>query len=281
MEYKKTVLVPTDFSEVCLNAIHYGAQFAKLKNYSVSILHIIDNKSRAELKKEGKTYADVNKKLEKLAKDTTKKFGIEVSFLSREGSIFTDIGSVARDIKATILILGTHGKVGLQQRLTGSYAKKVITTSPCPVIVVHKKTDLKKGFKNIVFPISTTAEVRQKTKWAIMLADAFQSKIHLFQLYQPIEEERMHLQTIAKQITREFEKNNISCQLVEAKKNISFSKQVLSYANENKAELIAIMTSLNALDFIISAYDEKVIFNPYEIPVMCVNPVKTSTLHWF
>jgi len=42
-----------------------------------------------------------------------------------------------------------------------------------------------------------------------------------------------------------------------------------------------IMTNPESADFILSAYDEKMIFNLYEIPVMCVNPIKTTTIHWF
>ena len=281
MEKKNIVLIPTDFSEVCNNAISYGARLAEYLGLSVMLLHIIDKKTRAELKKDNLPFSAVNKKLETLAKETSKKYKIETGCISREGSIFSTIGEVARETAASLLILGTHGKVGIQQKIGGSFAKKVLVTSPVPVIVVQKGSEFNKnGFTNIVFPVSTTAEVRQKMNWAIIIANTFKSKIHLFQLHQPLEEDRMKMQVVMKQMLKEFDKHKISFTHIPAKKGVSFSKQVQAYANDIKAELITIMTTPDAVNFILEPYDEKVILNPYEIPVLCVNPVETVTYHW-
>jgi nucleotide-binding universal stress UspA family protein len=280
MENKKLILVPTDFSEVCENAIIYGAKMAAFLGYELALLHIVDKKSKAELLKEKQDITEINKKLDTLAKKIAKKYEIEVSSLHREGSIFTDIGIVAKEIKANLLVLGTHGKVGLKQKLSGSFAKKVVTTSPVPVIVVQKGTKFNKTFKNIVFPISTTAEVRQKVSWAVMIAGAFKSKIHLFQLHETSVEDKKTMSVIINQITKEFDKNDIKYILVPAEKGKNFGTQVIEYAVKQKADLITVMTTPDSIDFILGPYDEKLIFNPFEIPVMCVNPVQTKIMHW-
>lgn len=84
-----------------------------------------------------------------------------------------------------------------------------------------------------------------------------------------------------RQIVDEFDKNNIPNVHVVAKKSESFGKQLLAYANENKADLISIMTSADKTNFVLNSYDEKMILNPYEIPVMCMNPIETTIKHWF
>lgn len=280
MENKKFILVPTDFSDVCDNAISYGAKLAGFLGHNLTILHIIDKKTLADLKKEKLDITSVNKKLDAIAKKTAKKYGIEVSSFSQEGSIFTTIGKIAKETNANLLILGTHGKVGLKQKIGGSFAKKVVTTSPVPVIVVQKGTKFNKAFKNIIFPVSTTAEVRQKVKWAVIIANAFKSKIHLFELFQVVEEDKKIMQGIIKQITREFDKHEVKYVHALADKKINFGKQLLDYASSNKADLISIMTT-PSIDFILGPYDEQMIFNQHEIPVMCINPINTKILHWY
>lgn len=281
MENKRIVLVPTDFSDVCLNAINYGAEMARLLDYSLVILHIIDKKTKSELKKQNLTYSDINKDLETLSKKTGKKYEIAVSAISREGNIFTTIGEIAKEIGAGLLILGTHGKTNLTQKITGSYAKTVLLTSPVPVIVLQKGARFNKELKNIIFPISTTAEVRQKIKWSVIIAKAFNAKIHVFQLFQTSEVDKAKMRVILDQIVHEFDKNKVSFVHVPSKKGTNFSQEILIYANEHKADMISIMTTPDLLNFKLSSYDDKMILNHYEIPVLCINPFETGTTHWF
>jgi len=281
MENKKIILVPTDFSDVCLNAINYGAELAGSLGYSLIISHIIDKNSKRELKKGNLTFSSINKKLESISEKTSIKFNIPVSSIAREGTVFSTVSELTKETAASLLILGAHGKNNLKQKITGSYAKKLLITCPIPVIVIQKETKFNKKPENIVFPVSTTAEVRQKVKWAVIIAKAFNSKIHIFQLFQKIEEDKNKMQIVMDQIINEFDKNKISYICNIAKKDKSFSQQVIAYANENKADMINIMTTPDPLNFKLSSYDDKMILNQYEIPVMCVNPVETTITHWF
>ena len=50
-KYNSIVLIPTDFSDICNNAISHGVKLAKFLGYKVCILHIISKETKAELKK--------------------------------------------------------------------------------------------------------------------------------------------------------------------------------------------------------------------------------------
>ena len=50
-KYNNIVLIPTDFSEVCGNAVSHGVKLAKFLGYKVFILHIINKETKTELKK--------------------------------------------------------------------------------------------------------------------------------------------------------------------------------------------------------------------------------------
>jgi hypothetical protein len=52
IRYNNVILIPTDFSEVCNNAIHHGVELANFLHYQVYILHVVDRKTESQLEKE-------------------------------------------------------------------------------------------------------------------------------------------------------------------------------------------------------------------------------------
>jgi nucleotide-binding universal stress UspA family protein len=262
------VLVPTDFTEVGDNAIHQAAEAAKFLNYKVVVLHVIDRNTKAQLKKDSQDEKSIKAKLAEIVDDLKAKYAIEAEGIAQEGSIFTTISEVAKDIGANLLYLGTHGKVGIQH-LTGSYALKVVTSSPAPVIVMQKRT-FDEGYRHIVLPITSDSGPWEKTKWAAHIAKQFKSEIHIYQMAGE------HIDEAVKQITDFFGKNEVSYTIRVAQKNTNFAKQVVDYATSNNADLIMIMTDPDQSfkRFILGSWDEQIIFNGSQIPVMCINPRK-------
>ncbi len=262
------VLVPTDFTEVGDNAIHQAAEAAKFLNYKVVVLHVIDKNTKAQLKKESQDEKSIKAKLAEIVDDLKAKYAIEAEGVAQEGSIFTTISEVAKDIGANLLYLGTHGKIGIQH-LTGSYALKVVTSSPAPVIVMQKRT-FDEGYRHIVLPITSDSGPWEKTKWAAHIAKQFKSEIHIYQMAGE------HIDEAVKQITDFFGKNEVSYTIRVAQKNTNFAKQVVDYATSNNADLIMIMTDPDQSfkRFILGSWDEAIIFNSSQIPVMCINPRK-------
>jgi nucleotide-binding universal stress UspA family protein len=47
------------------------------------------------------------------------------------------IVQAATDLKADLLVLGTHGRTGVAQFFLGSVAARVVATAPCPVLTVR------------------------------------------------------------------------------------------------------------------------------------------------
>lgn len=262
------VLVPTDFTEVGDNAISQAAEAAKFLNYKIVVLHVIDKNTKAQLKKESLDKVSVEERLLEIVADVKLNYGIQAEGMAREGSIFTTISDVAKDIGANLLYLGTHGKVGIQH-LTGSYALKVVTSSPAPVIVVQKRS-FNEGYGHIVLPITSDSGPWEKTKWAAHIAKQFNSEIHILQM------DGEHINEAVNQITEFFGKNEVNYTIRVAEKNTSFSKQVVDYATSNNADLIMIMTDPDQSfkRFILGSWDEQIIFNGSQIPVMCINPRK-------
>lgn len=270
------ILVPTDFSEVCENAIKQAIEAAKYLKFKILLLHVIDNDTKAYLKRENLPLETIDKKLKAITVDIVAPSGIEVEFLAKEGSIFTTISDVAKEKNVSLIMLGTHGKVGMQ-KLTGSFAIKVVTSSPVPVIVVQKRP-FAEGYHNIVLPITSEAGPWEKTQWAVYIARQFNAKVHLFTPSDASAGVKEAVKTIAGYLA----KNDVNFTEVSAQKSLglhdsgTFSKNVMDYAASVNADLIMIMTNpdKNLSTFLFGSYDEGIIFNFSEIPVMCLNPRK-------
>ena len=269
---KNLILVPTDFSEVCDNAIHHAAQAANFLNYKILLLHVIDKNTNEYLRNEGKDEAHINDLLNEKADNVKAKENLEVKTKAVAGDIFTTIGEVAKSEGANLVFLGTHGKEGMQ-KLTGSYAQKVITSSPSPVIVVQKKA-FEKGFREIVLPITNEAGPWEKTKWAVFMAKEFGATIHVYQ----IGGASKGVEDAAQRIASYLDKNGVNHTLDVADKSGHFTRQVIDYATAQNADMIMIMTNPDSSfkRFILGSYDEDIIFNGSQIPVMCINPRKLN-----
>jgi nucleotide-binding universal stress UspA family protein len=273
-QYSKTVLIPTDFSEVCGNAVSHGVKLAKFLGYKVFILHIINKETKSELKKKNVGIDYIEVRLREYKKYYTKKYEVEIDTMAVEGSIFSTINTVAREIKANLMVLGTHGKKGLQH-VFGSYAMKVVEESTIPVIVVQKRS-FKSGYKNIVFPLSNDLEPRQAVQWAKMIALLFNAKLHIYLSPEKDTARRTSLAIITKQITSVFDTDKVNYSITTAAKSTGFADQVISYSAAQHADLIMIMTrpAVDVAGFTLSGWDEKLMFNDAQIPVMGINPIE-------
>jgi nucleotide-binding universal stress UspA family protein len=68
-----------------------------------------------------------------------KKGGIRAVGLMMTGDPAEQIVRAARAKHADLLVVGTHGRSGLNRLFIGSVAQRVIASAPCPVVTVRGK----------------------------------------------------------------------------------------------------------------------------------------------
>ncbi|MCK9203438.1 MAG: universal stress protein [Bacteroidales bacterium] len=267
------VLVPTDFSEACGNAVSHGVKLARFLGYKVCILHVINNETKAALKKKNVGVDYVEWRLKEYKKYYEKKYEVPIDTMAEEGSIFTTITEVAVKIKANLMILGTHGKKGLQH-VFGSYALKVISESPVPVLVVQKRS-FREGYKNIILPVNNDLEPRQAVPWAKLMVKLFHAEVNLFLSQENDSALNHRVLIITKQITDIFDEEKVAYTVTHAEKPGGFAEQVISHGIMKHTDLILMITrpNMDVPGFSLSAWSERLMFNEAQIPVMCINPV--------
>lgn len=57
----------------------------------------------------------------------------------RVGSIADEIVSLATEVRADLLVLGTHGRRGVRRLIMGSVAERSARMAPCPVLIVRPR----------------------------------------------------------------------------------------------------------------------------------------------
>ena len=68
-----------------------------------------------------------------------------VRFLVREGTADEEIVKVSREEKADLIVMGAHGRRGMDRLLLGSVAARVIAQAGCPVLTVRPQPPVVAG----------------------------------------------------------------------------------------------------------------------------------------
>ena len=140
-----SVLIPVDFSDTSLLAIKHGAFFAQYTKADLYLLHVINTKFGATNMfiptVSIEDYEEIEKKagakLDELTKDIQAEFGVNAKCLVRIGSASTIITEVAKELNASLIVMGTHGYSPIQELVIGSTALKVFTKAHCPTMAMN------------------------------------------------------------------------------------------------------------------------------------------------
>jgi universal stress protein A len=137
------ILVPMDFSEYSEHALDYAITFASKLQARLTLLHVIESLPISGV--DAVTLPqDYLLKLEVgatrhmrsyLTRVTTARLQGEVAVVY--GTPFRVITEAAKERQADLIIMGTHGRTGLQHFMLGSVAERVVRLAPCPVLVVR------------------------------------------------------------------------------------------------------------------------------------------------
>jgi nucleotide-binding universal stress UspA family protein len=140
------ILYPTDFSDPSACALFYAAEMARKFDAELVMMHVLLDESQMvsfylpqlTVKNLSKDMEDGAKaKMEEFVKTTTALDGIEYSSVMAKGIADDEIIKYANENGIDMIVLGTHGRTGLEHVIFGSTAEKVVRAAKCPVLTVH------------------------------------------------------------------------------------------------------------------------------------------------
>lgn len=149
------ILVPTDLSAFSEQVLDYALELAKALGASVRLFHTavmpdyevpylvspgMRGAAAALVEKAAEITAHIRTELEAICQRKYV-YGVNIEYSMTEGRPAEAICTLAKEMHADLVIMGSHSRPGLRHVFLGSVAEKVLRTAPCPVLIVHPKHD--------------------------------------------------------------------------------------------------------------------------------------------
>src|SRR6056297_424103 len=130
------ILVPTDGSQGAKAALEHGIEIASKWDATLHALYVVDTR----LARSGpllKTLRDEGRKALRDVEVTGTQAGLTVVAEIVEGNPHEEILDYASEHGTDMVIMGTHGRTGLDRVVMGSVAERVVRRSPVPILTVR------------------------------------------------------------------------------------------------------------------------------------------------
>jgi nucleotide-binding universal stress UspA family protein len=142
----KTILYPTDFSDVSKKAIDYIKQLKEGGSEKVIVLHVIDQRgmqaieryaSGSSMEIEQRIMDDAKQEI-KVIEDELKKIGFKVKSMIQRGIPTREILKAEEEEDVSVMVIGSHGKSNLEEMFLGSVSEKVSRKCKSPVLIIKR-----------------------------------------------------------------------------------------------------------------------------------------------
>jgi nucleotide-binding universal stress UspA family protein len=135
MIHVRKILYPTDFSSYSNQAYFHAVALAENHGASLTVLYVYSpGFGTPEIG--ASPDADRGYWKEQLEQIRPVDGRIPVNHVFLEGDPAAEIVGYAKDAGIDLIVMGTHGRTGLERLLMGSVAEKVLRDAPCSVLVV-------------------------------------------------------------------------------------------------------------------------------------------------
>lgn len=174
---KRVILAGVDYSEASGLALSAAADLARADpNAELHVVHVV-SPSYPTVHDEDERSKDLPKSLEKMGLDAKRElpkfYGRIIGDLRPRVTAHVCFGRPDREIVllagaigADLIVMGTHGRTGLERVFLGSVAERVLRAAPCPVLAVRPKEAAHESF--IEPPCPDCVAVRKSSHGAQM-----------------------------------------------------------------------------------------------------------------
>lgn len=287
------ILCPLDFSEFSARAFDYAQSLARHYQCSLLIEHVVQPVLSAY-----PAYIDpgvvekVSQGLRQYAEDELRAFlkshsrnGVQVESLLREGEVTDTILATAEARAIDLIVMGTHGRHGLDRWLVGSVTEKVLRKARCPVLAVpkpvHDFASPEEGpepvhLSKLVVAVDFSACSERAVRYAVSLAGAYEAELsllHVLEDFPPSQDlpavtaEAVHrLEGLVPQAER------TACAVKTRLRVGKPYEEIVRYARELEADLIVTgVRGRNALDLALFGSTTQRVIEQGPCPVLAVH----------
>ena len=170
------ILIPLDGTESTQEILLYVQSITPPAETEISLLHVL---SKADKDNKPEAHIDV-------IRNTLAEAGWTVNSETRMGDPVEEIVKFTILMPATLLVMSTHGRTGLERIREGSVTEQVLKQSPCPVFILHSTraepadNRTENLFRRILVPLDGTKVSASILTCVERFAKAHDSEVILF-----------------------------------------------------------------------------------------------------
>jgi nucleotide-binding universal stress UspA family protein len=188
------ILCPTDFSDLSKAALSHAVALARWYEAEITVLYVAPVAvTAAEVSYIPTPWVSPETR-EKLRGDlykftqSAREEGVRVRVDLTEGNPATEILATARTEAFDLIVMGTHGRHGLECWVLGSVTEAVLRRSPCPVLTVAPQTRPAPTarFDTILCPVDFSMASERTAHEAGLLAAETEARLVLFHVIERV-----------------------------------------------------------------------------------------------
>ncbi len=189
------ILCPTDFSEISTTAEACAIALARHYDAALHLLHIDPPTPimapYGEIPVDIRLFEEQRQQAEEhlaAARERARAAGVAAEAAVRGGHPAREILTVAAEIQADLIVLGSHGRGGVEHLLLGSVAEKVMRKAECPVMVVPPGAAGTDDvlFSRILCPVDGSPSSADAVTYAVSLARETDGRLILLSVVEPV-----------------------------------------------------------------------------------------------
>lgn len=190
------ILVPTDMSSFGDLALRYARLFGERLGSRITLLYAEEISWLAAEHPIGYYFENVPEARVALTKGIRDYAASHLPHTAQATTIFEDdapesaIVRIANDIKANLVIMGTHGLHGIRRALLGSVTERVLRETDVPVITVRPPlfpANADAAIRTVLCPVNFTDVAHTALEQACAIAESFEAQLIVMHVAEGIE----------------------------------------------------------------------------------------------
>ena len=204
------ILYATDLSHVSAPAWDEARLLGKLFGAEIVLLHVVPPLPvlPAEASIPPHVYEELLRSMRREAEEgfdrllgSVSASGLKIRIRLEEGAPAQRILEVVTEEAADLLIVGTHGRTGLQAAILGSVADRLVRQATCPVLTVRPTpgSGARREIHRICYATDFSPTARAAWPWVVALAKATDAEVDLVHVtFEPVADRHLPAEVIGR-----------------------------------------------------------------------------------
>lgn len=195
-----TILHPTDFSDCANEAFAHALRMARRHKATLHLLNVAPSLGEDPVRSaysigagENTIYKKMEDRAQELMKALISEHGAEdlkdtVRVHDRGIAPGPVINSYAQEHDVDLIVMGTHGRRGVERFVLGSVAEEVVRQAPCSVMTVRRTTDSAQPptIDRMLVPVDLSEYTVPLFRAALNVASTYSARIDLLHIVEPL-----------------------------------------------------------------------------------------------